>query len=257
MHYTKALAAMAMSAVFGSVSAQASSPALSPEQMTMLQKEASLERAVALGKLVFMSEYCAHVSNNAPAHVPAYKVEVSRDEVGGLPENIRAYIYDYAGTKPSGGQVTPEYCGGLTIAGPANDVMKKQVDAFEVLTRETRKLAQGYAASMLKGTGTDEQLVDAYMGLRTVCAVFQKTVFDSMLTEPFRADGRPNLIGVAVRPPRPTKAGDEQVNQILDDNLESLRADLERVIDANPPGGPRQVPHPSGRPGMNLHNVGF
>jgi len=245
MKFTTALAATAMFAALNTGAAPAApapAPTLTPEQMKQLEREASFEGALALVKLAFFSEYCQQVSNTAPAHVPAFKVERERTRVEGMPKGFQAYEYSYTGAKPKTESRTAGYCGRLTVAGPDNAILKGQLEAFDAMLASTGRIAQNYVGALNAGHATDETLTDSYMEMQKVARAFQGAVLQTMLAEPYRADGKPNLLGVSVSPPRPLLGGDEQVNRILERNIDELQSDLTRVIDANPLGGERYVP---------------
>lgn len=246
------IAAAAVTAVFAAVAVpflkkQPSKVQITPEMAHQIYQETSPERAVALVKLAFFSEYCAHVSNGAPEYVPAYKVEMQRKPVE---EDLRGFqAFDYSYTGKRGDKSVTDYCGEMTVIGPAGSkVIDGQMAAFDAMLKSTKAIAHEYGDLALAGKAGSEALTAAYMKMQSVAGVFRAASLKSMEDGPFTPDGKVNLIGVTVRPPRPTKAGDEKVNQVLNNDIESLRDALSEVIDANPQqGSPSHAPETSRR----------
>ncbi len=226
MKLSNAAAATAMFAAMGVIAA----PDVTDAEVAQLNKEASAEGALKVARAIFLSEYCTYVSNNAPKHVPAYKVARNKQPVSGLPANFTAFEYSYNGIAPAkDSKPVDGYCGSVSVAGPKNPVISGQMTAFEALQGKAQALAYKYGAASIGGTADDADMAEAFMNLKSAAGEFQRAVVMGLARAPFNEAGKPNIAAISYSDARPLKGGETQVNKILDAHMEDVADRLDEA----------------------------
>lgn len=176
--------------------------------------QANYRQALEVTSMVFMSEVCRQLSA-ATGQPVTLAVGADPD----VPDSLLTRVYAYNTEQKT------HACGRAIFAVPVGTAASEpQMAATEAMVETAGRLAKDYveaANSFRPGDKVGLPLMKAYAGLRDTAEVWQRQINQSVALEAQTSGGKPTLIDMYYRPPRP--GGD------LEMIVERVRRDLWRV----------------------------
>lgn len=223
------LASFALLTALPKAEATAVTP-LSPRQVREIAQQAAPQRAMALAKMIFVSELCHHLTTSDPAGgvqaerllIENYRLDKPSDIDEENPlSRYRFSTYYYTG-RPAGterSEASAGYCGAVTfINSHESKASAGQELAYKKLVDDVSVIAQGYASRLAgnedfkrdePGLEGHKKLSPVHEQLKVAAISFLDHLMPAFLQEPYGVDGRSNMVSTTLKRPLPRSvAGD-------------------------------------------------